>query len=335
MPRLTEFHALPPGFLDCSARELHRVLPGPALVHLPGRRPEPLFVSALLHGNEDVGLLALQQVLARHRDGGLPRALSFFVGNVAAARAGVRHLDGQPDYNRVWPGTVLGQGEEARLMRSVVDAMRLRRPFASIDLHNNTGLNPHYACVTRTDLPFLHLAALFSHTVVHFGQPTGTQAMAFAALCPSATCECGKVGNADGVTRAAEFVEACLHLRELPARPLHAGEVHLFRTVAALHVPAANSMSFDGGAADFVFAANLDHCNFRELPAGALLARAPTGARLVALDDAGEDVAQWLLDHAAGRVTLRVGLMPAMLTRDERIVRQDCLGYLMQRVNGL
>lgn len=26
--------------------------------------------------------------------------------------------------------------------------------------------------------------------------------------------------------------------------------------------------------------------------------------------------------------------MPAMLTRDERVVRQDCLGYLMRRVEA-
>lgn len=332
MPALAELHALPQGFFECGADHLQRILPGPTLVHLPGRRPQPLFVSALLHGNEDVGLFALQQVLARYREGGLPRALSFFIGNVSAARAGLRHLDDQPDYNRVWPGTLLPESAETQRMSSVVEAMRGRRPFASIDLHNNTGLNPHYGCVTRTEPPFLHLAALFSHTVVHFGRPPGTQAMAFAGLCPAVTCECGKVGSSEGVMRAAEFVDACLHLRGLPTRPLRVGEIHLFRTVAALHVPQARSMSFDGSAADFVFAPDLDHCNFRELSAAALLAHAPTGARLLALDDAGADVAPSLLDQGEGRITLRAGLMPAMLTRDERVVRQDCLGYLMRRV---
>ncbi len=286
-PTLAELHALPDGFFDCHAAQLLRILPGPTLVHLPGRRPQPLFVSALLHGNEDVGLLALQQVLARYRQGGLPRALSFFIGNVSAARAGLRHLDDQPDYNRVWPGTVLAQNAETQLVQQVFKAMRARRPFASIDLHNNTGLNPHYGCVTRTEPAFLHLAALFSHTVVHFGRPPGTQAMAFAELCPAVTCECGKVGSSEGVKRAADFVDACLHLSELPKRSLRAGEIHLFRTVAALHVPPVCTMSFDGSAADLVFVPDLDHCNFRELPAATLLAHAPAGARLLALDDAG------------------------------------------------
>lgn len=47
---------LPDGLLQARATDLARVLGGPTLIHLPGIRPEPLFVSILLHGNEDVGL---------------------------------------------------------------------------------------------------------------------------------------------------------------------------------------------------------------------------------------------------------------------------------------
>ena len=108
--QLTRLHALPEGFLDTSARALHRVLPGPTLIHLPGRRTPELFVSVLLHGNEDVGLVAIQQVLKAHAGRELPRALSILIGNVTAAQEGVRRLDGQPDYNRVWPGTVQHEG---------------------------------------------------------------------------------------------------------------------------------------------------------------------------------------------------------------------------------
>ena len=85
---LTELHALPEGFLEASAGGLHQVLPGPTLIHLPGRRGPALFVSVLLHGNEDTGLRAMQSVLARYAPGTLPRALSLFVGNVAAAALG-------------------------------------------------------------------------------------------------------------------------------------------------------------------------------------------------------------------------------------------------------
>ena len=98
---LTTSTGLPDGFLSARTAEMHRVLPGPTLIHLPGRRTEPLFVSVLLHGNEDTGLKAVQSVLAAHKHRELPRAVSLFVGNVQAAAAGQRPLPTQPDYNRV------------------------------------------------------------------------------------------------------------------------------------------------------------------------------------------------------------------------------------------
>jgi len=138
---LTVLEAFPRDFAHVSARDLWRVLPGPTLVHLPGRRPEPLFVSVLLHGNEDTGLKAIQTLLAR-RLAALPRALSVFVGNVAAAAAGERRLKEQPDYNRVWPGSATAGSAEHAMMAKIVAQMRQRRVFASIDIHNNTGINP-------------------------------------------------------------------------------------------------------------------------------------------------------------------------------------------------
>lgn len=330
---LSEFDHLPAGLLEAPAAALHEILPGPTLIHLPGRRSPPLFVSALLHGNEDVGLVALQQVLRRHGDGrALPRALSLFIGNVAAAAANVRRLDGQPDYNRTWPGTPDPHTPEAGLMRAVFDAMAARGVFASIDLHNNTGLNPHYACVTRLDAPFLQFASLFGRTVVFFRTPPGTQTGAFAALAPSVTCECGKTGDAAGAARAAQFVDACLHLDAVPDHAVRPGDVHLFHTIATVRVPESASMSFDGAPADLRFVPDLDHFNFRELPAGETLAEAAPGVALQALDESGVDRGAELFARRGDRIVLARALMPSMLTRDERVVRQDCLGYLMERI---
>lgn len=329
---LTEIDFVPEGLLDADAQHLHEVLTGPTLVHLPGRRAAPLFVSALLHGNEDVGLQAMQRVLRAWADAPLPRALSLFVGNVAAARRHVRHLDGEPDWNRVWPGTPEPGRPEALVMRQVRDAMARRGVFASIDLHNNTGLNPHYGCVNRLDAPFLQLASLFSRTVVFFRQPLGVQSAAFAPLCPAVTCECGRSGDAAGVDRAAAFVEACLHLDAIPSQPVRPGDVHLFHTVATVKVPADLAMSFDGSAADIAFVDAIDHFNFCELAEGTPWARIRDGGTLVALDDAGVDVTARHFIGDGGLLRLARPAMPAMLTRDERVVRQDCLCYLMERL---
>ena len=75
---LTIRHTLPERFLEVDPRVLHELLDGPTLIHLPGRREPPLFVSTLLHGNEVTGMLAVQELLRRHLEGGLPRALSSY-----------------------------------------------------------------------------------------------------------------------------------------------------------------------------------------------------------------------------------------------------------------
>ncbi len=179
-------------------------LDGPTLIHLPGQREPALFVSVLMHGNETVGWEAMRLLLRRYQDQGreLPRALSLFIGNVAAAAVGMRHLPDQADYNRIWPGTELPPTPEHAIMAEVVQRMQQRGLFASIDLHNNTGANPHYACVNVIDNRFLHLATLFSRTVVYFIRPRGVQSQAMARLCPAVTLECGKVHDQLGVTHA-------------------------------------------------------------------------------------------------------------------------------------
>ena len=219
---LTVLESLPEGFLHTPARELHRLLGGPTLIHLPGRREAPLLVSVLLHGNEDSGVVALQSVLRAHSGRPLPRALSILVGNVAAAREGLRRLDHQPDYNRVWPGTELhAAAPEHAAMSEVHRIMRERGVFASDDIHNNTGLNPLYCVVNSLDQAVLHLALLFSRTVVWFRGLAGSQTTAFSPLCPSLTLECGKPGKAANEAHAASFIDACLHLAQFPSHDVH------------------------------------------------------------------------------------------------------------------
>jgi len=330
---LTILNEPPDRFLDASAAELARTLPGPTLLHLPGRRSEPLFVSILLHGNEDVGLLAVQSLLRALGARALPRSLSVFIGNVSAARVGVRRLDNQPDYNRVWPGADDDGTPEHALMCRVVADMQSRRVFASIDLHNNTGRNPHYACVNRLDFPFLHLASLFSRTVVYFQRPRGVQTMALGALCPAVTCECGKVGDAAGAARAAELLESCLNLSELPSHPLAEGDLHLFHTVATVKVPAGTSFSCSSREADLLFPADLESLNFQELEPGLLVARRRAGspATLEVRDEFDRDVSADYLASDAQGIRLRRAVMPSMLTANEDVIRQDCLCYFMER----
>lgn len=333
MSLLTVLDQLPEALLTARAAELYRHLSGPTLIHLPGRRDEPLFVSILLHGNEDVGLLAVQQLLRELGSQPLPRAMSLFIGNVAAASKGVRRFDDQVDYNRVWPGGSDGATAEHAMMRQIVCEMERRRVFASVDLHNNTGLNPHYACVSRLDPRHIGLAALFSRTVVYFRVPKGVQTMAFASLCPAVTCECGKVGDTAGAERAAAFLRDSLHLAEICPHPNTAGDVHLFHTVARVVVPPEVTFSFSHQDADLQFSPNLEKLNFQELPAGTCVARRRPGARatLAAHDEGGGDASGEFFLIDSDSIRLRKPVMPSMLTTNAQVIRQDCLCYFMER----
>jgi hypothetical protein len=328
---------IPDGFLQASARNLHQVLPAPTLIHLPGRKPDPLFVSVLLHGNEDTGLKAIQSVFDRYAKAELPRALSVFVGNVRAAAAGLRRLDGQPDYNRVWPGhdaaPEIAASPECRMMEKVVDAMRERGVFASLDIHNNTGLNPHYGCVNVLDARFLHLANLFSHTIVYFIRPLGVQSLAFAKLCPAVTVECGKPGDAAAEAHAARFIDAALHLDHFPDKPPAASDFNLFHTVATVRIPEQLSFGFGDIASDLQLDPQIDQLNFRELEAGTRFGRVTPGSEtpVLALAEDGSDVTGDYFSIRDGELLLARPAMPSMLTLDERVIRQDCLCYLMER----
>lgn len=329
---------VPTALLDCPAGDLWQHLPGPTLFRLSGRQKQPLFVTVLLHGNEATGWQAVQQVLKEHSQKPLPRSLLLFVGNIEAARAGVRTLSYQMDYNRVWPGALDTTSPEARLMREVTEFVQRQAPFASIDIHNNTGLNPHYACLNRLSEPYLHLARLFSRTVVYFQRPLGVQSAALTDICPAVTVECGRIGTDDGIAHAAEFLSAALSLSHFPEHPVPDGDIDILQTFAIVRVPRDASLSFNGVDADFCFRQDLDSLNFAELGPGTRFGRLGSSEPRALEITSGTEEAdnlhalEGLFGYDAGEITLKRPAIPSMLTTDTNAIRLDCLGYLMHRI---
>ena len=330
---LTVYEDLPSGMLHFEANELHRILPGPSLIHLPGEKKEPLFLSILLHGNETTGWDAVRAVLEQYREKPLPRALSLFIGNVRAARHSLRHLDDQPDYNRIWKAE--GHSKEDVMVRQVLEEMRERQVFACIDIHNNTGHNPHYACVNRLATPFFQLARLFSPTVVYFIKPDSVLSMAFANICPAVTVECGRPVEQSGALHAQEFIETALHLDHLDEESMTVHDVDLFHTVAIVRVREDVTASIDDETAQLKFLPDIDLMNFREIMAGTQLARVRhgVGMPLLAENEFGKNVADRYFEVRNGWLYNTAPVMPSMLTLDMDIVRQDCLCYLMERLD--
>lgn len=329
--------SLPDDLLEKPASALYQALPGPCVIHIPGRKDPPVFVSVLQHGNEDTGWEAIRRLLkSRYRRDPLPRSLMLFIGNVEAARWRMRHLDSQPDFNRCWPGSRLPDTLWHHMFRAITDHARAIGPMASIDIHNNTGMNPHYAAVNRMDPAALHLAARFSHTAIYFTEPRGVQAMAFGAFCPAITLECGQAGEIHGTDHAMSFIESILRMDPpVPETPLSAEALNLFRMTATVTVDAGVDFGFEPDGRDLRFVTHLDHYNFRELPTGTHLALA-SGERarpLRVTGHDGRDVTDEYLRIHGGKVRTRRPLMPAMLTHNPHIIRSDCLCYFMERVD--
>lgn len=327
---------LPDGLLECRAEDLHRVLEGPTLIHLSGRKPQPLFVSVLQHGNEISGWDAVRRLLkGRYARDPLPRSIVLFIGNVRAASRAKRRLLDQPDFNRCWPGSDTGPSPWHKLFGRITEHVRALRPIASIDIHNNSGENPHYAAVNRIEPACLKLATLFSRTVIYFTRPAGVQSMAFGEFCPAVTLECGPPWKLDGTDHAMGYLASILNLERIGPEPPSPEDLELFETVATVTVDDDCSFSFTPDGSDLVLRSDLDRLNFRELEPGTRLGTAGNDRHLplVATTHGGHDVSNHWFELRQGNVVTGRPLMPAMLTTEERIIRQDCLCYLMERVS--
>lgn len=332
---LNQLDYLPEGLVEISSKELHTILPEPTLIHLSGKQTAPLFVSLLLHGNEPTGFMAMQLLLKKYQGKQLPRSLSVFFGNVTAASHNLRRLDNQPDYNRIWPGTESPDCAETALAKEIFNTMKKRNVFASIDIHNNTGLNPHYACINNLDNQFLQLASLFGRLIVYFIRPKGVQSGAFAQICPAVTLECGRPDQHHGIEHALEFLSSCLRLTELPQHPILPQDIDLFHTVAQVKIGDQVNFSFNQVDADLLLNEDLERMNFTEVSPGTVLGTTKNTATmpLIAKDEYGNDVTNHFFSFKNGELQINRLTMPSMLTLDERVIRQDCLCYLMERIH--
>lgn len=340
---LTELDTIPEALLNTPSNQLVEILNGPTLFHLQGTHQRPLFISVLLHGNEETGFLAIQKLLREYQGKQLPRSLSVFIGNVSAAQKHVRKLEGQPDYNRIWPGCVYQESPEQKMMRKIVDIMAQRKVLASIDIHNTSGHNPHYACVNRLDHSFLQLALNFGRTVVYFIRPKGVQTMAFADLCPAVTLECGQVVEHDAANHALSFLKKVIHLEHINPAPVEEEDIDLFHTTACIKLPRDIDFCFmdkidpqTDSAKKLNFPGTLDDLNFRECEAGTFFAHvAADSSRENLLDVQNEndiDVYNRYFKVENNELRTTRAIMPSMLSVSEKAVRQDCLGYIMERV---
>lgn len=331
--KLNIFESVPAGFLDLLPNELFKVLPGPSLIRFQGEEDAPLFLATLLHGNEPTGIQAIQKLIKKYQSEGksLPRRLDVFVGNVEAAKSNERRFSDQPDFNRVWNG---GSLPEHNLAREVKAFVKKSGTFASVDIHNTSGKNPHYSCVNRLEAPFVNLAHLFSQTLVYFTRPKEVLSNAMSEFCPSITIESGQPGDAYGVQHVYEFLEKCLHLKQVPPNWNGKEDLYVYHTIARILVPPDSRIGFDEDSRDkdFCFISDIDQQNFSELPANSLIGwRYNPAMKLSVIDEEDKEVEARFIEYQDTEIRLKRAVVPSMFSTNTRIVHQDCLGYLMER----
>ncbi|MEE2526772.1 succinylglutamate desuccinylase/aspartoacylase family protein [Hyphobacterium sp. HN65] len=326
--RLDRMDQLPGAMARTAARDVRTLFPESTLITLEGRQKDPLFVSALIHGNETVGWEALKKLQAWMTHHPLPRSLLIFIGNVRAAEQQKRMVPGRPDYNRIWKG---GDTPEHALAARVLAEARAARPFAAIDLHNNTGANPLYALVHERRAPDLQLTSLFAAHAMWTRNPPGTLSEALSDFCPAITAECGHSGIAANEEAAFNLILDALHIDHW--RGEADLDLDVYRVTGRIEIDPDAAIVFEHGAAgDIELPASLEKWNFFDRPAGSTFARLLNGKDVVRVcDDDGRDVTEDVFRREGDRLLLTRDFTPAMLTVNETAIRADCLGYLMEK----
>ncbi len=330
---LSEMYEIPEGFLTAKAEELYTVLKAPTLFHLEGVKSQPLFISTLLHGNETTGLYAIQRLLKKYSGKQLPRAVSVFVGNIEAAKENQRRLDHQDDYNRIWPGTLHRDSAEKDMMQTVARIMRKKKPFASIDIHNNTGKNPHYACINNLNPHGLVLASEFSDIAVYFTSPKGVQSSAFSDFCPATVLECGQSGDRSGEDHALNYLENILALDDLSSPLKHKLKLH--HTIARVTLLPTVTLGIDAGQSGLNLNALLEENNFQLIAAGTEFASVSNDIEkfIVVSSESNEDVTDEYIERADHKLLFKKPVILSMFTTCETAMRQDCICYFMEELH--
>ena len=292
--------------IDLPSDALADALGGPTLFDLRKADQPPLFISVLAHGNEVSGWDAVRHL---HRELAAASTL-IFVGNVDAARAGVRTLPGHVDFNRVWAG---GDSAEAAVANEVTAIAVAAKPRFAVDIHNNTGRNPPYAVVVRKDRATLTWARACSNLVLFGTQPSGFQTRRFATFCSAATIEVGTPDDPASTDHAVDFLARLLAEHTPKADPK---TLTLFETTARVTI-----------SEDTVLVPEMQRFNFRTAPAGSPLTHAGT---LSAWSADGREVTDRYLQRNASETVLVRDTAIAMYTPALTAARLDCLCYLLE-----
>ena len=325
---------LPGGFLEVSPKKMTKLIGVPTLISLKGEKDSPLFISIILHGNEFSGLIILQEILKKYQNRGLPQSLIIFVANPRACEQGLRHLKDQQDFNRIWKE---GSFYDDFLTRPLLQYIKDQNIEYAIDIHNNSGRNPVYACITEKEEPFFSLAQLFSKNIVYFTQPDSVLSMALSKICPTVVIECGLPGSFEGISSGVRFIESLLDPEE-QWKNHKIRKPFVYHTCATIHISSEALVEFRSPPIlaenhHLCFIEQLEELNFKPLEKGTVLAKISHPQHIKLIDKKGQDAFHQFFSIVQKDLIVKSSFIPCMLTKDIQIAKNDCLGYVMQKIS--
>lgn len=329
--KLNVLTEVPQQLYTCSIQEIHSILQGPTIIDLSTPGEEVLFVSSLLHGNETTSFFAIQRILQNYKNKSFPRGLVIFFGNTLSASEGHRHLPDQPDFNRIWEE---GNSLEHKMAKAVLDYARGLNLFASLDIHNNSGKNPFYGCINYVDKKWIELASYFSKKIVYFTEPSEVFSNAFSVLCPSVTIEAGLPGEEDGILAVYNYIDKVLKLKEFDPN-FNQFETDVYHTIGRIMIAQDSKIDFNdnqNSSSDISFVKTIDEKNFELVKKNTHFGFAKDLEKIRAINNKNEDITGDIFCIIDGHLQSSRMFIPAMFTKDIYIIKEDCLGYIMEKM---
>lgn len=334
---LLELEGVRPEDVAADVQDWLLSLPRSVAIWVPGRdRNRTRAVTALLHGNEPSGFVAVHRFL---RSAQVPLTnLVIVVGAVEAAKLSPvfshRQLPGRRDLNRCFFGPV--HDEEGRTAAAILALVRRHSPEAVIDLHNNSGHNPAYAVATRLDPRRLGLASLFAPRFVFSKLRLGAVMDALEDELPIVTVECGRRLDPAADALAHEGLRRFAEAEALPQVRLESGQVEVLHRSVRVRVRPGLRIGFGDyrqSGTDITCALDIDRYNFQTLPSGSHVAwvSADLDLPFEAWDETGSDVSAQLFRREGRSIRTTRDVIPIMMTTDPEIALSDCLFYAVER----
>lgn len=305
----------------------------PICVYVPGRdSSRSRVLSVLIHGNEPTGYFAFLDWLKKDQQ---PKTDVYcFISGVGAAltKPYFTHrvmLTGQ-DLNRCFEPPF--RGYEGELAEEILQAMKLIKPEALVDIHNTSGNSPDFGISTNRSACEFNLCSMFTTKVLVICFGMGTLVEVAAKTCPSVTIECGNSNHPQATPIALRGLETFFQTQNLEAfQPKH--PIHIIDNPIRLELKPEYKIVYSHekeADADIVMPTDIDKLNSEAISSGTKIAHLNHPSfEMFTFDSmhAHESIEDYFYIENNALYT-KVNCHLIMVTTNPIIAQNDCLFYI-------